>query len=139
MAAPTGTKAREMSDEHKAALAEGREQGRAVRVYLEALEMKPSRGRPRDPERVQRRLAQIEEQIATADPLTRLHLFQERIELNEQLTRNDGAAPDIAAAEESFVAVAASYGDRKGITYSTWRACGVPADVLRRAGIARTG
>ena len=35
-----------MSDAHKEALAEGREQGRAVRRYLEALEAnKPRRGR----------------------------------------------------------------------------------------------
>ena len=31
-------KTRTMSDEHKAALAEGRAQGRAVRLYLEAIE-----------------------------------------------------------------------------------------------------
>ena len=38
----------QMSDEHKAALAEGRAQGRAVRAYLEALEAnKPRRGRKR--------------------------------------------------------------------------------------------
>src|SRR5689334_9539098 len=41
-------KTRAMSDEHKAALAEGRAQGRAVRLYLEALEAnKPKRGRKR--------------------------------------------------------------------------------------------
>ena len=42
---------RTMSAEHKAALAEGREQGRAVREYLEALEAhKPRRGRKRTPD-----------------------------------------------------------------------------------------
>ena len=61
-----------MSDEHKAALAEGREQGRVVRRYLEALEShKPKRGRKRSPETVAKRLASIEERLATADPLTR--------------------------------------------------------------------
>lgn len=39
---------RAMSDEHKAALAEGRDQGRAVRRYLDALEQhRPKRGRKR--------------------------------------------------------------------------------------------
>ena len=37
-----------MSNEHKQALAEGREQGRGVRLYLEALEKnRPKRGRKR--------------------------------------------------------------------------------------------
>ena len=47
-----------MSDEHKAALAEGRTQGRAVRNYLDALEAtKPKRGRKRTPDSVKKRLA----------------------------------------------------------------------------------
>ena len=46
-----------MSDEHKAALAEGRNQGRAVRRYLEALDAhKPKRGRKRTPDSMQKRL-----------------------------------------------------------------------------------
>ena len=47
-----------MTDEHKQALAEGRELGRAVRDYLEALEAhKPKRGRKRTPDSVKKRLA----------------------------------------------------------------------------------
>src|SRR5207302_8031201 len=75
-----------MSASHKAALAEGREQGRAVRKYLEALEAhKPKRGRKRTQESVQKRLKAIEEKLATADPLTRLHLVQERMDLSNEL------------------------------------------------------
>jgi hypothetical protein len=75
-----------MSDEHKAALAEGRDQGRAVRRYLEALEAnKPRRGRKRSPESVKKRLATIETEIATADPLRRVHLVQERSDLQAAL------------------------------------------------------
>ena len=52
--AATATKRqRAMSEEHKAALAEGREQGRVVRRYLEALEsQRPKRGRPAASHRV---------------------------------------------------------------------------------------
>ena len=58
-----------MSDEHKTALAEGRDQGRAVRRYLEALEAnKPRRGRRRSPESIAKRLAAIETDLPTADP-----------------------------------------------------------------------
>ena len=46
-----------MSSSHKAALAVGRDQGRSVRAYLEALEAhKPKRGRKRTPDSIQKRL-----------------------------------------------------------------------------------
>ena len=35
--------------------------------------------------------------------------------------------------------VAQAYGERKGIGYSAWRAAGVAAAVLHRAGIDRNG
>src|SRR2546425_1829234 len=79
-----------MSDSHKAALAEGREQGRAVRRYLEALEAhKPRRGRKRTPESMEKRLAAIEEKLPQADPLSRLQLVQERMDLQRQLEAAD--------------------------------------------------
>jgi hypothetical protein len=128
-----------MSDTHKAALAEGREQGRAVRRYLEALEAhKPKRGRKRTQESMQKRLAAIEERVASADPLTRLHLVQERMDLERQLATGDNGV-DLAELEEAFVAAAEPYGRRKGITYTAWREAGVDPAVLRRAGIRRGG
>src|ERR1700730_18462311 len=49
-----------MSDDHKAALAVGRTEGRVVRRYLDALEAnKPKRGRKRTPDSIQRRLKAI--------------------------------------------------------------------------------
>ena len=128
-----------MSDAHKAALAEGREQGRAVRRYLEALEAhQPKRGRKRDLSNVEARIAAIDEKLASADALTRLHLTQERMDLEAALTVEDDS-DTLADAEDAFIQAAAGYGTRKGIIYSTWRQIGVPADVLRRAGIARSG
>jgi hypothetical protein len=127
-----------MSDEHKIALAEGRDQGRAVRRYLEALEAnKPRRGRRRSPESITKRLQAIETDLPTADPLKRLHLIQERLDLQAALEASE-AGTDLADLEAQFVAVAASYGERKGITYSAWRELGVPAPVLAQAGISRT-
>lgn len=126
-----------MSQSHKAALAEGREQGRAVRRYLEALEAhKPKRGRKRTPESVQKRLAAIDEQLPTADPLTRVHLVQERMNLENELAAGDNAV-DVVTLEEGFVAAAGPYGQRKGITYAAWREAGVDPGVLRKAGIRR--
>jgi hypothetical protein len=131
------TKRSSMSDSHKAALAEGREQGRAVRRYLEALEAhKPKRGRKRTPESIQKRLSAIEEQLPTADPLTRVHLVQERMNLEAELAAGDNGV-DITTLEEGFVAAAGPYGQRKGITYAAWREAGVDPSILRRAGIRR--
>lgn len=126
-----------MSDAHKAALAEGREQGRAVRRYLEALEAhKPKRGRKRTPESVQKRLVTIEEKLPGADALTRLHLMQEKMNLTTELAATDNSV-DLQALEDEFVASAAPYGARKGITYAAWRQMGVDPAVLRRANIKR--
>jgi len=127
-----------MTDDHKAALAEGRAQGRAVRLYLEALEAtKPKRGRKRTPESIANRLGALDTQIAGADPLNRVQLIQERMDLEAELATGAGEV-DLAGLEEDFIAVASAYGGRKGISYSAWREIGVPAATLRAAGINRS-
>lgn len=137
MAAKTKRAKSPMTDEHKQALATGREQGRAVRRYLEALEAhRPKRGRKRTPESMQKRLDDIEARLVSADPLARLQLRQERMNLvNEMSVKAEGT--DITELEDEFVSAAAEYGDRKGITYAAWREAGVNAAVLKRAGIRR--
>ena len=131
---------RSMSDEHKAALAEGREQGRVVRRYLEALEShRPKRGRKRTPESIAKRLAAIDEQLAAADPLNRLHLLQERMDLEGELVASEADGADLDELEAAFVEVAAAYGERKGLTYDAWRSIGVEPRVLKAAGIGRRG
>ena len=139
-AAAANARQRSMSDEHKAALAEGREQGRVVRRYLEALEShRPKRGRKRTPESIAKRLAAIDEQLAAADPLTRLHLVQERMDLEAELAASDGDGADLDELEAAFVEVAAAYGERKGLTYDAWRSIGIAPRVLKAAGIGRRG
>jgi hypothetical protein len=92
-AAAPKTRQRTMSDEHKAAFAEGREQGRVVRRYLEVLESyRPKRGRQRTPESIAKRLAAIDEQLASADPLNRLHLV-EGFDLERELPPAKAAVP----------------------------------------------
>jgi hypothetical protein len=127
-----------MSIEHKQALAQGREESRAVRRYLEAVDAhKPKRGRKRTSQGIEARLRQIEEKLPSADPLTRVHLVQERMNLQNELATKEEAV-DLGALEKDFVSAAKGYGERKGITYAAWRAAGVDANVLRKAGIART-
>jgi len=133
----TAKKKMAMTDEHKKALAEGREQGRAVREYLEALDRnKPKRGRKRTSESVQRRLDTIATKLPSADPLTKLHLIQERLDLEAELDTM-GQAVDLSALEKAFVSTAKTYGSRKGITYAAWRELGIAPEVLKKAGIGR--
>lgn len=127
-----------MSESHKAALARGRAEGRAVRQYLDALRSnKPKRGRKRTPDSVKRRLDAIETELQGADPVTELLLIQERRDLEHEL-ESMGSGTDIEVLEDDFVDVAASYSERQGISYASWREVGVPASVLKRAGIARS-
>jgi hypothetical protein len=127
-----------MSNAHKAALARGREEGRAVRRYLEAVEsQRPKRGRKRTPESIKKRLAAVNERLAGADALSRLHLLQEKADLEAELGRV-AATTELGNLEKGFVKVAKAYGQRKGIGYNAWRAAGVSAAVLQRAGISRT-
>ena len=126
-----------MSDEHKAALAEGRAQGRAVRNYLEALAAKkPKRGRRRTQESITKRLAAIEDELVNADPLKQLQLTQERFDLTDEL-ESSGDTVDISALEKDFIAAAGPYAERKGISYAAFRSVGVTPEVLRKAGIRR--
>ncbi|HUZ19284.1 MAG TPA: hypothetical protein VMU75_01755 [Acidimicrobiales bacterium] len=128
-----------MTSEHKAALAAGRAQGLAVRRYLEAIERsRPRRGRRPSTDSLKKQLADIEARLRDADPLKRLHLIQQRKAIESRLEGGD-AAEDITSLEEAFVEAAKEYGARKGIDYSTWREAGVPAEVLRRAGVHRGG
>ena len=128
-----------MTDAHKKALAEGRAQSKAVRDYLEALESnRPKRGRKRTPDSIKKRLAAIEESLATAGITTRLHLVQEQQNLLTALAAMQ-VKVDLSGLEKAFVKHAKGYGLSKGIAYSSWRSVGVSAEVLRKAGITRAG
>jgi len=126
-----------MSDEHKAALAKGRMEGRIVREYLDGLRAtKPKRGRKRTTETIQNRLDVIEQEMSDASPIDELLLIQERRDLQAELARKSDTI-DMDALEESFVEVAKSYGTSKSISYASWRDVGVPASTLKSAGISR--
>lgn len=120
-------------------MAEGRSQSRLVAAYLEALEThKPKRGRKRTPQSIDKRLAAIEDELRTASPIKQLSLVQERKDLAEEKEKMQTTV-DLSGLEDDFVEAAKAYGDRKGISYAAWRELGVPAAVLKRAGITRAG
>jgi hypothetical protein len=130
-----------MSSDHKAALAKGREQARAVRSYLEALRSnRPKRGRKRTPASIEKRVGEIDAEYESASALRALNLLQERKDLEAELAvmKSADTRRDLEALKKGFVKHAKAYGSVKGIAYGTWRQIGVPADVLREAGIARS-
>jgi hypothetical protein len=131
------TKKRTMSESHKAALAVGRNESRAVSRYLQALEaQRPKRGRKRSIDNVKARLEKIDRDLPTTDPLNALNMRQERVNLQREINAAE-AKVDLRRLEDEFVKAAPGYSERKGITYSVWRDAGVPAAVLKRAGIGR--
>jgi hypothetical protein len=90
----------------------------------------------RTPDSIRKRLTEIDSSFADADPLSRLNLAQERIDLNQELDTMN-AKVDVSTLETDFVNVARSYSDRRGISYAAWREIGVDAAVLKRAGLTR--
>ncbi|MCC5949647.1 MAG: hypothetical protein JJT89_14445 [Nitriliruptoraceae bacterium] len=130
--------ARKMSEEHKAALARGRAQGRAIREYLAALEQERKPGRKLDKDTAEQRIAEVQTRIDDEpDPAKRVELIQRRLDLEERLVEL-ADEPDVQALEAGFVDAAAEYSERKGISYPAWRELGVPAATLKAAGVKRT-
>lgn len=127
----------QMSNAHKNALATGRREGRIIREYLEIVEAtKPRRGRRRTPESIARRLSAINTELRAADPVTKVRLLQERLNLRTELAGMKTKA-EVTAAEAKFVRVARSFSTRNDITYDAWREFGVSDAVLKKAGIAK--
>jgi len=86
---------------------------------------------------MQARISELPGEIAQAKPLKRVHLIQELMDLEAELSKEEETV-DISAIESEFISIAAEYSDRKGISYAAWREVGVPASVLKAAGVART-
>src|SRR5690606_2919593 len=126
-----------MSDEHKAALAQGRRESRAIKAYLEALRSRRP-GRPVTAESVRKRIEVINERLETEeDPLKQLELRQEKIDAEATLKEVE-SKEDLDALEKAFIEAAKSYSERKGISYAACRPQGGTARVRKGAGIPRS-
>jgi hypothetical protein len=105
----------------------------AVAAYLTALRAPkvPARSRAN----LEKRRTQIEQWIADeSSPIREVELIQQRLDIDAQLAQIDQAArrPEL---EEAFVKVAASWAKRTGVSAAALREVGVPASVLKRAGL----
>ena len=128
-----------MSEQHKAANARARIENQAVQAYLEALAranvVKGKRGPRMSKEKIEARIEYLTTAISTAPPLKRIVMLQERRDLREKIAAQEETVDDLDALEADFVERAYEFSERKGISYLTWREYGIPAAVLRKAGI----
>ena len=101
---------------------------------LVALPKKP-RGR-RTPEYLQKRVTQLNELLASGDygGVARVEMIQERMECERDLAHATDTS-ELEEAEKGFIEHAAPWAQRKGISRRALREAGVPASVLKEAGI----
>jgi len=111
-----------------------------VRRYLEALEATKSRsGRRRSVDVLQRQLDETSAAIPQASALERVHLLQRRLDLEGELEdARRHSTPDLGELEAAFIEALPGYSRRKHLSYAAWREAGVPARVLKAAGIRRS-
>jgi len=121
-----------MVDENRAAFAAYRNETTVVKAYLEALER----------ERLQadavRQRGSIEGCMRARDAHRAGAGWIGDSKLNGHSPGAFDTDVDLTALEAEFVAVASSYGRRRGICYAAWRVVGVDPAVLGRAGITAT-
>ena len=111
------------TDEHKQAMSIGISQTKTIRAYLTQIQSDT-------PVRRTRPSAEIQAQLAAAtDPIERLRL---RPLLREALEVESENSIGLTA---QFIKICANYSERLGLTYADWREEGVPAAVLKEAGL----
>jgi len=130
---------RTLSSAHKKALAEGRSMSATVDRYLTALNTPKRRGPKVSTARLEQRLAGARTRPQAAAGVERAYAAQEVRDLKAKIAEQASVGPvDLPGLEAAFVKIAESFGERRGISYGAWRDAGVPAAVLKRAGVART-
>jgi hypothetical protein len=133
------TRTRKLSASHKRALAEGRTMAATVNRYLAAVTTPGRRGRPVSEETLTLRLVDARARLKTEVGVNKVLAAQEVRDLQAKLARlGTDKAGDLKRLEAAFVKVAKQFSENRGVAYGAWRDAGVPAEVLKRAGIART-
>jgi hypothetical protein len=129
---------RKLSASHKRALAEGRTLSATVNQYLAAVTTPKRRGRKVSTATLTQRLADARQRVKTEAGVNKVLAAQEVRDLQAKLARlRTDNAVDVKTLEAAFVKVAKQFAENRGVTYGAWRDAGVPAEVLKRAGIAR--
>lgn len=123
-------------------MAKNTEERAAIVSYLAAIDRKnapkPRGGRRRTTESIGRDITTCEQTIAsTMDPIRKLHATQELLNLQHEAEQiaSDEYYADPTNFEADFIAHLSGYADRNAITASALRRVGVPARVIREAGL----
>jgi hypothetical protein len=131
--------ARRLSAAHKRALAEGRTMSATVDRYLAALNTPKRRGRKVSRAALQQRLTDARSRAKSATGVDKVLAAQQVRDLDARIASLDMAGgDDLKSLEAAFVKIAKRFGQNRGIGYGAWRDAGVPAVVLKKAGVART-
>lgn len=127
-----------MTEAHKKAIANARNEARTVEMYLLVLRdaAPQNRGRSKTHADMKKELAIIESKLRSRNlnPLDELKLMQRHADLKAKITNSESTTV-LKDLEKAFVKVGASYSKRHGISAQSWRKVGVPASVLKVAGI----
>jgi len=130
--------ARRLSAAHKRALAEGRTMSSTVDRYLSAVNTPKRRGRKVSKTALQERLADSRARAKGAIGVEKVLAAQEVRDLQARIASMESAgADDLKGLESAFIKIAKRFGENRGIGYGAWRDAGVPAVVLKKAGVAR--
>lgn len=130
---------RKLSAAHKRALAEGRTMSAVVDRYLSAVNTPKRRGRKVSKAALVQRLGDSRAKAKSAKGVDRVLAAQEVRDLELRIANIETATGgDIKSLESAFVKIARRFGENRGIGYGAWRDAGVPAVVLKKAGVART-
>ena len=121
-----------MVDENRAVFAADRHEATVVRAYLEALERERLQPRGVGPR------SSVEGSLRASDAHQAGAGWIGGSRLNGHSPAAVDTEVDLTTLEADFVAVASSYGRRRGICYAAWRVVGVDPAVLGRAGITAT-
>jgi hypothetical protein len=130
---------RKLSASHKQALAEGRTMSATVDRYLSAVNTPKRRGRKVSKSALVERLAEARARAKSATGVDKVLAAQDVRDLQTRIANMSAASgTDIKSLEGAFVKIAKRFGENRGIGYGAWRDAGVPATVLKKAGVART-
>jgi len=138
-AAAKKTTTRRMSAAHEKALAAGRTTSAKVGAYLAAINTPKRRGRKVTKAALENRLVEARAKVKSATGVDKVLAAQSVRDLQSKIAQasvSNGA--DLNTLEAGLVKIAKTFGENRGIGYGAWRDSGVPADVLKKAGIART-
>ena len=137
--ATKGPAQRRLSVAHKQALAEGRTMSAVVDRYLSAVNTPKRRGRKVSKAALVQRLADARAKAKSSTGVDKVLAAQDVRDLEIRIANMDSAnGGDLKSLEAAFVKIAKRFGENRGIGYGAWRDAGVPAVVLKKAGVART-